>query len=461
MNASVKLLFEESLKLERIVSVKTTLLKLPVNILTTKEIREIKKMFEDFTTRLDRLIASFQEAKEQKINQNRKVDENERLIEVQFEEIRQKDNALKESIDYLSNEFDKIKEEEAKFLCRNKRFSTKFDENSSDSGSDRSDAGDQEAVIINKIFLNSIVTTNDINNLKKKSTLEEERNFIMELFRVNELFPSSISKQLILVDFYMNIYSFCLTESFTNEQMSTIFSIFYFLFSFSFINSNIVVEKSLALFGEIMNFHSMNRPPFSYEIFNAEEKAKVLNFGKMTFYRNYALFENIYQYEVSICFFSKEPKSIPSKPLPSLSAYALKDDFKKGSEEIPDIIKKMIDEREKEIVSDDEEPQNDNNDKKEEKSQDEINDEKQMEKLKAFLNSFYKTNSQLEQMRKNEEMEKMKVIGEIESNKAKGFLTTKITEIHKEINEKINLCTKTVISPVTEALSEKEKLKKK
>ena len=43
MNACLKLLLEESLKLERLVNIKTTLLKLPVNILTNKEIKEIKK----------------------------------------------------------------------------------------------------------------------------------------------------------------------------------------------------------------------------------------------------------------------------------------------------------------------------------------------------------------------------------------------------------------------------------
>ena len=42
MNASIKLLQEESLKIERLVGLKTTLLKLPVNILSGKEVYEIK-----------------------------------------------------------------------------------------------------------------------------------------------------------------------------------------------------------------------------------------------------------------------------------------------------------------------------------------------------------------------------------------------------------------------------------
>ena len=68
--------------------------------------------------------------------------------------------------------------------------------------------------------------------------------------------------------------------------------------------------------------------------------------------------------------------------------------------------------------------------------------------------------AQREQMRKTEEIEKMKMAGEVEGNQAKGFLTTKINEINKEINEKISLCTRTAINPVNETLSEKERAKK-
>ena len=143
MNASIKLLLEESLKLERLVNIKTTLLKLPVNILTNKEIKEIKKIFKDFTTRLDRLMQTFLDIKEQKLSQNRKLDDNEQILEKQFEDIKQKDNAIKDAIDYLSNEFELIKEEETKYLSRNRSLGTKFEDSSvSDSRSDRSDVGD-------------------------------------------------------------------------------------------------------------------------------------------------------------------------------------------------------------------------------------------------------------------------------------------------------------------------------
>lgn len=457
MNASIQLLQEESLKIERLVGLKTTLLKLPVNILSGKEVQEIKKMFQEFTTRLDRLFTTFQEAREQKLSQNKRMDENDKQLEKQFEDIKKKDISLKESIDYLTFEYDKIKEEEIKYLRRNKRNDL-GEESSSYSGSERSEGGEQESLIINKIFLNSIVTTNDMQILKRKTTLEEERNYIMELFKINELFPSSISKQLILVDFYMNIYTFCIGEQFTLQQMSTIFSIFYFLFSYSFINANIVYEKSLSLFAEILDFHSLNRPPFSYEIFNQHERDVIYNFGKMSFYRNYSLFENIFQYEVSICFFSKEPKAIPFRQLPSISNYGLKSELNQGSENIPDIIKRMIEEREKEIEPEEENDEAEN-EIKDEKSEEEINEEKQMKKLRDFMNMFNQTNS-LEQLKKEEEDEKKRQENELETNAAKGFLESKINEMTKEITEKINISNKTVFNPVIEALNEKEKAKK-
>ena len=121
MNASIKLLQEESLKIERLVGLKTTLLKLPVNILSGKEVYEIKKMFQEFTTRLERLFTTFQEAREQKLSQNKRMDDNDKQLEKQFEDIKKKDLSLKESIDYLTFEYDKIKEEEIKYLRRNKR----------------------------------------------------------------------------------------------------------------------------------------------------------------------------------------------------------------------------------------------------------------------------------------------------------------------------------------------------
>ena len=88
----------------------------------------------------------------------------------------------------------------------------------------------------------------------------------------------------------------------------------------------------------------------------------------------------------------------------------------RSSEPIPAILRKLIDEKEVEV--DDEEE----GEKEEEtgKTQEEMIDEKQMEKLKMILGTFSQ-NSQLEQMRKTEEIEKMKIQVKLKEIKRKGF----------------------------------------
>ena len=62
MNASLKVLKDESIRLERLIRVKRTFLRLPINILTEKEIKETNRMVQDFSFRLDRLFTSFTES---------------------------------------------------------------------------------------------------------------------------------------------------------------------------------------------------------------------------------------------------------------------------------------------------------------------------------------------------------------------------------------------------------------
>ena len=82
-----------------------------------------------------------------------------------------------------------------------------------------------------------------------------------------------------------------------------------------------------------------------------------------------------------------------------------------------------------------------------------------MKKLRDFMNMFNQTNS-LEQIKKEEEDEKIRQENELETNAARGFLESKISEMTKEITEKINISNKAVFNPVIEALNEKEKAKK-
>ena len=108
MNASIKLLQEESLKIERLVGLKRTSLKLPVNILSGKEVYEIKKMFQEVTTRLERLFTTFQEAREQKLSQNKRMDDNDKQLERLRKEV--EEQAAKEADSIISEAKKKAEE---------------------------------------------------------------------------------------------------------------------------------------------------------------------------------------------------------------------------------------------------------------------------------------------------------------------------------------------------------------
>ena len=464
MNASLKVLKDESIRLERIIRVKRTFLRLPINILTEKEIKETNRMVQDFSFRLDRLFASYTEEKEQQKTLNSSLSkEKDKIIEDQFDELHKKELEIKQSVEFLTTEFNKIIQEEISnfSLSPSSGF---LDDSTSQSRSSASVSVVDEGknLNVNKLFLNSIVSTNDVKLLKKKKTLGEERAYMLEIFGLSELFPTSISKQLILVDYYMNCYNFCLKENFTLQQISTLLSIFYFMFSYAFISGNISTEKALNVFNDILDFHSLNRPPFSHEIFKTEERAKIYEFGKQTFFKNFSLFENIYRYEVSICFVSKDYRSIPNKPLNPISNYKLTEENFKNSSELPESIKKMIEEKEGKKGRRQSMFRNANNDEQqEEKTEEELEDEEQLEKLKQFVSSFKAASSQMEQIRKAQEDANNKKLQEAEALQAKGYLEQKIPEMEKEISDKVNVCTKNAVKPAENELEERAKAGKK
>ena len=211
MNASLKILKDESIRLERILKTKTTLLKLPLNILSEKEIKDLIKMFIDFSQRLERIYNSYKEEKESQSALNKNVlSEKDIKIEKSFKELKNIDLNLKQKADELMTNYYKRVEEENKALGRIKKIEDDEDDLSSrrSSGSEISSINDEnENLQCTKVFLNSIISTNNVTILLRKKTLLEEKEYINEIFGIDELFPTSESKRLILLD-YSNFNDF-------------------------------------------------------------------------------------------------------------------------------------------------------------------------------------------------------------------------------------------------------------
>ena len=90
-----------------------------------------------------------------------------------------------------------------------------------------------------------------------------------------------------------------------------------------------------------------------------------------------------------------------------------------------------------------------------EKSLDDINDEKEIEMMKNFVNSFYQAIGDLEMQKAKQEGNIIKGKNIEEANQAKMFLDIKVPEIKKDISEQIEVQTRSVIKPVEQEMAEK------
>ena len=471
-------MLEELDCMKRIINIKTTLIQFPGKIISTKEITDIEFYFQEFERKIDTYFRSFlsEKEKEAKSKKPKTLEVKERFKEIEslFDKVRSTEKSILGKAEFLIKEFHRRERElfsgqiiprKKKVILNDGRKKEKKEgisnkKNEQIEGKENPDVGigdnpkvndkpsetknekeKEEFLIIEKIFLNSKININDVDILKKKETLDEEKEFISQLFDLKSLFENSVSKQCIMLDYYMNIYNMCIENNFTLQQISTIMSIYYFIFSYSF--SWISTEEKISeIFSEIIFYHSVNNPPFSHKIFEKSHQKLLINFFENTFIKNFSFFEVLFRLDVSVCFFNqvitKADVNIPEA----------------GSQKKIE-HKKTIEKNMEDIENNEEEEIEENKKKEGEKSLDEIQDEKEIEQMKNFINSFYQAVGDFEMQRARAEGNAIKGKNAEEANQARMFLDIKVPEIKKDINDLIEVQTRSVIKPVEQEMAEK------
>ena len=434
--------------MKRIIDIKTTLIEFPGKIISTKEIKDIDTYFKEFERKVETYLRSFliekeNEAKSKK-PKNAETKERFKETEVLFEKVKSTEKIYLAKANFLIDEYNRRESELLTSQIIPRKIQVILNDGRSNTNLNASETSNptepikEECLIIERLFLNTKVSINDMDILKKKATLDEEKAFITKLFNLKELFENSQSKQFIMLDYYMNLYSLCIDNNFTLQQISTIMSIFYFIFSyaFSWISTE---EKILEIYKAIISFHCLNNPPFAYQIFNKSQKKILIEFFENTFIKNFSFFEVLFRYDISVCFFNQvivrtETNSLDSK-------MQKKNESGNRSGEKNEDSENMEEEEKKE--------------KEGEKSLDEIEDEKEIEMMKNFVNSFYQAIGDLEMQRAKQEGNIILGKNMEEANQAKMFLDIKVPEIKKDINEQIEVQTKSVIKPVEQEMAER------
>ena len=434
--------------MKRIIDIKTALIEFPGKIISTKEIKDIDTYFKEFERKVETYLRSFliekeNEAKSKK-PKNAETKERFKETEVLFEKVKSTEKIYLAKANFLIDEYNRRESELLTSQIIPRKIQVILNDGRNNTNLNASETSNptepikEECLIIERLFLNTKVSINDMDILKKKATLDEEKAFITKLFNLKELFENSQSKQFIMLDYYMNLYSLCIDNNFTLQQISTIMSIFYFIFSyaFSWISTE---EKILEIYKAIISFHCLNNPPFAYQIFNKSQKKTLIEFFENTFIKNFSFFEVLFRYDISVCFFNQvivrtETNSLDSK-------MQKKNESGNRSGEKNEDSENMEEEEKKE--------------KEGEKSLDEIEDEKEIEMMKNFVNSFYQAIGDLEMQRAKQEGNIILGKNMEEANQAKMFLDIKVPEIKKDINEQIEVQTKSVIKPVEQEMAER------
>ena len=438
--------------MKRIIGIKITLIDFPGKIISTKEINDIKLYFEEFERKVESYFHSFitEKEKDAKSKKPKTAEMKERIKETEslFEKVKTTEKSYLNKANFLFDEYYRRENEifskqiiprKVKVILNDGRSNIINNSNITEN-SNPTESTKEEYLIIEKIFLNTKVCINEVDLLKNRGTLDEEKTFLTQLFNLKELFENSQSKQYIMLDYYMNLYNLCIDNNFTLQQISAIMSIYFFIFSYTF-SWIATEEKILEIYNAILSYHCLNNPPFSYQIFNKNQKKLLFEFFENTFIKNFAFFEVLFRYDVSVCFFNQVITRTESNVQDTKA--------QRKNENIDRVIEK---------INEDSENTEENIEKKEkedEKSLEDIEDEKEIEMMKNFVNSFYQVIGDLEMQRAKQEGNILKGKNIEEANQARMFLDIKIPEIKKDINEQIEVQTRSVIKPVEQELAEK------
>jgi hypothetical protein len=142
------------------------------------------------------------------------------------------------------------------------------------------------------------ITRDDYEALRSAETREDVRTLLAEALKVN---VDDGFHALILMDFHLANYIFCLDNNWNAEKTSTVISILKVVHETA-VAQSLPKTKSYDLFRSLVAKHSLQRPPYCVGVFDSHECQKVMEFGSATFFQHYEMYMYAYKarYEVDI-----------------------------------------------------------------------------------------------------------------------------------------------------------------
>ncbi|CAG9312100.1 unnamed protein product [Blepharisma stoltei] len=149
-------------------------------------------------------------------------------------------------------------------------------------------------------FVFKVVSKTQTEDLTNTSDIIKLRGIIKHFFKLN----STDEKNEILIDFYLNSLRFCTSHSYSLEKTSCLLGIFDSLLN-EFLNLRSTEAVLLCHLKQILSQHSIQRPPYSIEVFSQHEIKSIIDFYHDSFLRHYSLYEFAYSNQTDMMLTSK------------------------------------------------------------------------------------------------------------------------------------------------------------
>jgi len=135
------------------------------------------------------------------------------------------------------------------------------------------------------------VPREEMAELRRCRTREDAKSLLMRCMRISneDGFQSEI-----LAEFHFHNFGFCQKQCFSDEQASTFLSIMRQLHQRSVADSKMSIQDAFVLFRQLMDGHSVQRPPYTVGVFSAGESETITDYVSETFFQHYKMYQYVY-----------------------------------------------------------------------------------------------------------------------------------------------------------------------
>uniref|UniRef100_UPI00398F2C5D cilia- and flagella-associated protein 119-like n=1 Tax=Pristiophorus japonicus TaxID=55135 RepID=UPI00398F2C5D len=166
-----------------------------------------------------------------------------------------------------------------------------------------------------KICLWEDLTFSGMDLIQKASTTEEIKQALHQLLCIS--LDGTEPHEAILLDLYVYTLLFAKAHGFNKEQTSAFFSIVKRLHRACTGTSLGNVQECFQYTTELVLCHSVRRPPFSIDLFNADQVVLVTDYILDTYFRHFKLYKYIFtpQLRLDLCLsYVGKPETPPTPP---------------------------------------------------------------------------------------------------------------------------------------------------